>query len=161
MGHMIKKILKSCNQIATDVLLYEGELPRGLAGSPLLKNCVIYSNYYPASRVTGRGGIFLFPIFLGRLKVTLLAGYEIIHPNLECNKSNGEVERRVQERGNESSGCKNGCFLMLWKLLLVSYCARCAHICSVSFQSFALRHLVIAPFATPRNYTCSQNMTNI
>ena len=42
---------------------------------------------------------------------------------------------------------KFGCFLLLWKLLLVisSYTVLCCGYSSLSFQSFVLRHLVIAP----------------
>ena len=42
---------------------------------------------------------------------------------------------------------KFGCFLVLWKLLLVisSYTVLCCGYSSLPFQSFVLRHLVIAP----------------
>ena len=44
-----------------------------------------------------------------------------------------------------------GCFLVLWKLLLVRFCVvKC--ILFSAFQFFVLHHFMIAPSAIPRNY---------
>ena len=88
---------------------------------------------------------------------TLLEGWQIYFRS-QCLRANGKRSELLPNQSTDGMGFL-GYFLVLRKQLLVHFCfVLWVLLSSVSFQSFALRHLVIAAICKAKKLTSSAKL---